>query len=351
MVKKINLSGRLIGPGEPPYFIAEIGSNHNGDMRLCKKLIDSAKACGAEAVKFQSWSKSSLISRAEYARNTDYADRKKHFGTLEEMVERYQLSPEQHREISTYCRAKGITFLSSCFSPKEADLLESLNVPAFKIASMDINHLPLLEYVASKGRPVILSTGMATLGEIERALTVLQRGGSVPVALLHCIAIYPPAYEVINLRNILTLQQAFDVPVGFSDHTLGTAISLAAIACGASIIEKHFTLDKNMDGWDHAISADPAEMKTIVREGEKVFLSLGSSVRAVSEAEIEKRKKFRRCLVAKHAMKKGDKLRLEDIDFKRPGTGIHPDELIYVIGHSLSRDIEADHELEWSDLV
>ena len=350
-VKKLNLGSRLIGPGEPPYIIAEIGSNHNGDLQTCKKLIDSAKSCGVDAVKFQSWSKSSLISRAEYARNTQYADKKRHFGTLEEMVERYQLTPEQQREVVDYCRAKGIIFLSSCFSPDEVDLLESLNVPAFKIASMDINHLPLLEYVSSKGKPVILSTGMATLGEIERALGVLRRGGGGPVALLHCVSIYPPAYETINLRNIPTLQQAFDVPVGFSDHTLGTAIPLAAIACGACIIEKHFTLDKNMEGWDHAISADPSEMEVIVNEGRNVFLALGSTARTVSEAEIEKRRQFRRRLVVKHAMKKGETLRMEDIEFKRPGTGIHPDELAYVLGRALRRDLAPDDELEWSDLV
>jgi len=350
-MEKLNLAGRLIGPDEPPYIIAEIGSNHNGDMQLAKRLIDAAKSCGADAVKFQSWSKSSLISRAEYARNTAYADTKRHFGTLEDMVERYQLTPEQHHEIATYCREKEITFLSSCFSPAEVDLLDSLDAPAFKIASMDINHLPLLAYAASKHRPVILSTGMATLGEIERALGILQRGGAGLVALLHCISVYPPEYETIHLRNIVTLQQAFDVPVGFSDHTLGTAIPLAAIALGACIIEKHFTLDKDMEGWDHAISADPSELEIIVREGRNVFKALGSTVRTVTEAEMAKRAKFRRRLVVRRAIKRGEMLRLEDVDFKRPGTGIHPDELAYVIGRSLTRDVEPDDELEWSDLL
>jgi len=350
-MEKLKFPGRLIGPGEPPYIIAEIGSNHNGDVQLAKRLVDAAKSCGADAVKFQSWSKSSLICKAEYARNTEYADKKKHFGTLEEMVEKYQFTSEQHREVVAYCQKKEIAFLSSCFAPEEVDLLDALNVPAFKIASMDVNHLPLLEYVASKKRPVLLSTGMATLGEIERALNVLQRGGAGPVALLHCISIYPPAYESINLRNIATLQQAFDVPVGFSDHTLGTAISLAAIALGACIIEKHFTLDKDMEGWDHAISADPGEMEIIVREGRNVFVALGSTVRTVNEAEMEKRKAFRRRLVVKRAMRKGERLQLEDIDFKRPGTGIHPDELTYVVDRPLARDVASGDELEWSDIV
>jgi N,N'-diacetyllegionaminate synthase len=267
------------------------------------------------------------------------------------MVERYQLTPEQHNEVMAYCRAKPITFLSSCFSLEEIDLVDSMDVSAFKIASMDINYLLLLEYVASKKRPVILSTGMATLGEVEKALRILQRGGAGPVALLHCISVYPPAYETIHLRNMAAIQQSFDVPVGFSDHTLGTAIPLAAIALGACIVEKHFTLDKDLEGWDHAISADPGELEIIVREGRNIFMALGSTMRTVSVTEMEKRAKFRRRLVVKRAVKQGERLRLEDIDFKRPGTGIHPDEFRYVVGRTLARDVEPDDELEWRDLA
>lgn len=349
-MEKINLDGRLIGPGELPYIIAEIGANHNGDMRLCKKLIDSAKKCGADAVKFQSWSKSSLISRAEYNRNTSYSDKKKHFGSLEEMVEKYQLTPEQHYEVKKYCEKKGITFLSSGFSEEEIDLLDSLEIPVFKIASMDINHLPLLRYIAKKHKPVILSTGMATLGEIEQAVQVLRDGGAGPIALLHCISIYPPAYETIHLRNMHMLEQAFDVPVGFSDHTLGTAIPLAAISLGACIIEKHFTLDKTLDGWDHAISADPIELETIVREGKNIFKSLGSTTRSVTEAEMEKRKKFRRSVVIAHPMQKGDVIQLKDLAFKRPGIGINPDEVDYLVGRALSHDVDTDVVLSWEDV-
>ena len=349
-MEKLNLNGRLIGPGEPPFIIAEIGSNHNGDMKLCKKLIDSAKQCGADAVKFQSWSKSSLISRAEYQRNTNYADKKKHFGSLEEMVEKYQLTAEQHYEVKKYCDKKSITFLSSCFSKEEVDLLNELNVPAFKISSMDVIHTPLLQYVASKNKPIIISTGMATLGEIERAVHTLKNGGASSIALLHCISIYPPAYESINLRNMKMLNRAFDVPVGFSDHSLGTTIPLAAIALGADIIEKHFTLDKKLDGWDHAISADPSELEIIVREGKNIFSALGSSTRFVTESEMEKRKKFRRCIVMSHAMKKGQIISIKDIDFKRPGTGISPNEVDYVIGRSLKRSVDVDDELLWTDI-
>jgi N,N'-diacetyllegionaminate synthase len=350
-MEKLNLAGRMVGPGEPPYILAEIGANHNGDMDLCRRLIDSAKSCGADAVKFQSWSPSSLVSKHEYERNTSYSDRKKHFGSLAEMVEKYQLTRGQHREIAEYCRKQGITFLSSCFSPEEVDLLDELNVPAFKIASMDINNLALLRYVAARKRGVVLSTGMSTLGEIEQAIQTLHDAGSGPIALLHCISIYPPATETIHLRNITTLQTAFDVPVGFSDHSIGTAIPLAAIALGACIIEKHFTLDKDLPGWDHAISADPSELATIAIEGHNIFLALGSTVRTVTLAEAEKRTKFRRRAILARPMKSGEIVHSGDLKFLRPGTGINPDEVSYIVGRTVKSDLEADHELEWSDLA
>lgn len=349
-MEPLNLHGRLVGPGCPPYIIAEIGSNYNGDMNLCKRLIDSAIDCGADAVKFQSWSKATLISKAEYARNTIYADKNRHFGSLEEMVERYQFTPEQHHEVSAYCSERGISFASTPFSPEEVDLLESLNVPCYKVASMDINYLKLLSYIGSKRRPVILSTGMATLGEIERAIATLRGAGSGPIALLHCISIYPPSAGDIHLKNIPMLENTFDVPVGFSDHSIGTHVPIAAVAMGACFIEKHFTLDKDMDGWDHWISADPPEMKTLVEESKTVFASLGSSVRTVSHAEMEKRLKFRRRAVLRRAMKKGEIVTDADLDFKRPGNGIPPDEAIYIVGRKLHRDCLFDEEIEWADL-
>ena len=198
---------------------------------------------------------------------------------------------------------------------------------------------------------MILSTGMATLGEIERAVATLRDAGSGRIALLHCISIYPPAYPTIHLRNIVSLQQVFDVPVGFSDHSIGTAIPLAAIALGACIIEKHFTLDKQLHGWDHWISADPAELAVICKEGGNVHTALGSYERTVSPAEMEKRKAFRRRAVLARPLKAGTRITAADLDFKRPGTGIHPDEARFIVGRQITRDLEADHELEWSDLA
>lgn len=349
-MSSFTIAGREVGRGRRPFVIAEIGSNHNGDLDLCYRLIDEAARCGADAVKFQSWSTTSLVSKAEYARNTSYSDTKKHFGSLQEMVAAYQFTPEMHRLAAARCAERGVAFMSSPFSPEEVELLESLGVEAYKVASMDINHPVLLEAVARTGKPVILSTGMATLGEVEAALEVLRGAGSGPVALLHCVSIYPPNPDDVNLLNIPTLERAFDVPVGFSDHTIGVAVPLASVALGACIIEKHFTLDKDMEGWDHAISADPAELAALVREAELVFRGLGSPVRRVSEAELGKRAKFRRRIVLRHDLPAGHVLRLDDLDFKRPGNGIDPDRYPAVVGRRLLTDLEADHELEWSDL-
>jgi len=349
-VNTVVLGGIAVGHGCPPYVIAEVGSNHNGDMDLCHRLIDAAADAGAQAVKFQSWSESSLIADEEYARNTEYSDKKKHFGSLRDMVQAYQLTPAQHVEARNHCRARAITFCSSVFSAEEADLLEGLEVPFFKIASMDVVNLPLLKYVARKQRPVVIATGMATLAEIERAVETVRTGGNEQIILLHCVSIYPPEYEAIRLRNMAMLQQAFDLPVGFSDHTLGTPIPLAAIALGACIIEKHFTLNKDMAGWDHAISADPAELRTIVEQGRNVFSALGGYTRIVTQAEIDKRQKFRRSLVTRRGLARGHVLSEEDLDAKRPGTGISPDELNYVVGRRLADNVKADQVIHWHDL-
>ncbi|MBN2288953.1 MAG: N-acetylneuraminate synthase family protein [Candidatus Glassbacteria bacterium] len=350
MKMKIQLDRRSLGIGEPPYVIAEIGSNHNGDMQLCKRLVDAAITCGADAVKFQSWTKETLISKTEFRHGASYVGKDRQLTSLEEELERFQLTEEMHHQASGYCREKGMTFFSSCLTPDEVDLLDSLDVPAFKIPSGEINNLRLLEYVAVKGRPVILSTGMATLGEVEKAVSILRSAGNNELALLHCISLYPPEYRNINLRNIATLQQAFQVPVGFSDHSIGTAIPLAAIALGACIIEKHFTLDKQMKGWDHAVSADPAELETIVREGRNIYEALGSAERIVDDQEMTKRRQMRRSLVLKRDLEAGHILGEADIDFKRPGSGIRPDELEYALGKRLARDMQTDDIITWSDL-
>lgn len=334
-----------------PYIIAELGANHNGDMDIAKKLIDSAKECGSDAVKFQSWTPSTLIAKEEYDRNTKYNDSaKKHFGSLKEMVEAYYLREDQHFELKEYCNKKGIDFSSSPFSNEEIDLLVKLKVPYIKIASMDINNLPLLEYAAKTGKPIIISTGMADLSEIDIAIKTIEKQNNFQIILLHCIAIYPPKFEDINLNNIPMLKQTFGYPVGFSDHSFGIHIPLAAITMGACIIEKHFTIDKDMPGWDHEISADPAELKQIIQFGKEITTSLGNYKRIVSSDEMTKRGKFRRSIVIARNMKKGEVIKKEDLVYKRPGTQISPDKYEYLIGRKINRNINADELIKWEDM-
>lgn len=332
-----------------PYIIAEIGANHNGDMHLAKKMIDASIECGCDAVKFQSWTPDSLISELEYKNNQVYNDSpKKHFGSLKEMVNKYYLREEQHFELKEYCDNNKIEFLSTPFSELEADLLNKINVPFFKIASMDINNFRFLKYLAQFQKPIVLSTGMSTLSEIEKAIKVIESSGNKDIILLHCVSIYPPKYEDIHLNNIEMLYQAFGYPVGFSDHTIGYSIPLAAIAKGACIIEKHFTTDKNLPGWDHEISADENEMKIICQEGKNISRSLGSVKRIVSEDEELKKIKFRRSAVAAKNLSKGHVLKAADVLYKRPGDGISPDMEEFVIGRKLKTNIEKDMLFSWS---
>jgi len=349
-MKDIDLGPATVGAEHEPFIVAEIGSNHNGDMDLCREIIDAAVEAGADAVKFQSWTEDTLISEEEYQRNTEYENKKKHFGTLREMVREYQFTPDQHREIQQYCFDQDITFCSSVFSEQEADLLDDLDVPFYKIASMDINNLPLLEYVAGKRRPMVISTGMATLGEIEQAVNTVRAAGNDEIVLLHCVSVYPPNMDLMNLRNMDTLRQVFDVPVGFSDHTLGTAIPLAAIARGACFVEKHFTIDKDLPGWDHAISSNSEEMERIVEDGKKINRALGSTVRTVSQDELDKRIQFRRSAIAQRSLAEGEVISGEDVAFKRPGSGIAPDEFEYAKGRELVKPVEEGHVIHWRHL-
>ncbi|WP_262694120.1 N-acetylneuraminate synthase family protein [Kordiimonas aquimaris] len=334
------------------YVIAEIGANHNGNMKLARELILSAKNCGADAVKFQSWSKTSLFSQHEYDQNTVYTDsKKKHFGSLEEMVEKYCLTSEQHYELKAYCDEIGVDFCSSPFSNEEVDLLEHVGVPFYKIASCDINNWSLLRYVASKKKPIIVSTGMSDLAEVSDAVRILEEAGAHQIILLHCIAIYPPKNEDIHLNNIPMLAQSFNYPVGFSDHSIGSVVPLAAMAVGAVVIEKHFTLDKGMEGWDHEISADPAELKEICAGANIIHTVMGGTARVVTDAEIEKRKKFRRSIVSKRPLKAGHVLTEDDMDYKRPGTHISPNLAEFLVGRTLKNDLGYDQLVCWSDLV
>jgi sialic acid synthase SpsE len=335
-----------------PYIIAEIGANHNGDMEIAKRMIDSAKDCGADAVKFQSWTPQSLIAQEEYDRNQSYDDSpKKHFGSLKQMVEKYYLRKEQHYDLKKYCDKLNIDFCSTPFSNDEVDLLIDLDAPFIKVASMDVNNTSLLNYIALKSIPILLSTGMSTISEIGEAIDTIEKNGNKEIVVMHCVSIYPPKNEDVNLNNLKMLEQTFGYPIGFSDHTFGTTIPLASTVLGAKIIEKHFTIDKDMPGWDHEISADPSELMTIVQESKTIIDSLGSYKRIVSQDEIEKSKKFRRSIVAARDISKDVLITRKDIAFKRPGTGIPPNELEFVIGRKVKNDLSYDQLIRWEDLV
>lgn len=331
---------------EAPYIIAEIGSNHNGDIKLAKRLIEEAKRVGCDCVKFQSWSADSIFSKKVYEDNfflnDDYRDRSDF--TLRKIVEEYSFGDASLLEARNYCNEVGIDFTSTPFSNNEVDfLVEELSAPFIKVASMDLNNYPFLKYIASKNRPVMLSTGLSTLSEIDKAIEVIECAGNKEIMLLHCVSVYPPRDIEVNLNNIEMLRHNYpNYPVGFSDHSIGFEIPLAAIAKGACILEKHFTLDKSMVGWDHKVSATPDEMKIIVNGGKRINEALGSYRRIVSEAEKLKIPAFRRSIVSKRKIIAGQLITADDLDFKRPGTGIPPEYLKLIVGRPARRDIDID---------
>ena len=336
-----------------PYIIAELGANHNGDMELARKLILSAKESGAHCVKFQSWSKNTIFSRQKYEENfflaDDYRDRSD--VTMEKLVEAYSISEAQLKDMKEYADSLGIDFTSTPFSKAEADfLVDELKVPFLKVASMDVDNLPFLDYLARKGLPIILSTGLSDLSEIDEAVRTIENAGNKELVLLHCVATYPPRDEDVNLRKMETMRLQYPYPIGFSDHTIGTEIPLAAVALGACVIEKHFTLDKNMEGWDHKVSSEPGDLAAIVDNSKRVHSSLGSS-RIIHVEDSERRREFRRSIVTSRDVKSGEILTEKDLDFKRPGSGISPAEVRYVIGRTLKRNIECDRVLVWEDLL
>lgn len=334
-----------------PYVIAEIGANHNGDMNLAKKMIDSAKECGADCVKFQSWSKDTIFSKKTYEDNYFLADdyRNRTDYTLEEIVDAYHIGAEEHRELKRYCDSINIDFNSTPFSKKEVDLLvDELDVPFIKIASMDLNNIPFLKYIAGKNKPVVISTGLCGLADVSDAVDCLNHNGCNEVILLHCVSIYPPKDEQVNLNNIDMLRTAFGCKVGYSDHTLGTVAPIMSLAKGVCIIEKHFTLDKNMIGWDHKISANPTELRTICEAAGHSYKMLGTSSKSVHESQ-ERRDAFQRSIVAARTIEKGQIIKEEDIDYKRPGTGIAPKYYQFVVGKEAKRTILYDEIIRLED--
>lgn len=337
-----------------PYFIAELGSNHNGDMKLAKKLISQAKEAGANCVKFQSWSKNSIFSKKKYEDNYFVTDdyRERDDFTLEQIVDEYSISEDELLSMKKFSDEIGIDCTSTPFNKKEADfLVEKLKTPFIKVASMDLNNYPFLEYLAKKKKPMVISTGLSELYEIDKAIKTIENQGNKQIVILHCVATYPPKDSDVNLNNIKTLMSSYpDYPIGFSDHTLGTAVPLASVSLGACLIEKHFTLNKEMDGWDHKISATKDEMKAIIEGSSKIVKAMGSYRISATETD-EKKREFRRSIVITRNMNKGEMIKVEDIDYKRPGGNIDPEMTDFVVGRTINKDLEYDHILTLKDIT
>lgn len=323
-----------------PYIIAEIGSNHNGSVNLAKKIIFEAKKNGADAVKFQTFTKESLFSSVVFKNNKK----------LRNEVFKYALDFEQFYEIKKYCDSLDITFSATPFSKSEVDfLVKDLNVCFVKIASMDLNNYPFIDYIAKFNIPIILSTGFSTIKEISKAFNIIKKNNNRNIILMHCVGEYPPKDEVINLPKIKFLQNKFSCTVGFSDHSLGIPISLAAISLGARVIEKHFTINKKLAGWDHSISLDPRELNLLVKESRRIILAIQNKGVKVVEKK-EKINFFRRSIVASRLINKGERINHDMLDYKRPGTGLSPENLKKVIGKFASKNIKKDNLVHSKDI-
>jgi sialic acid synthase SpsE len=267
------------------------------------------------------------------------------------MLQRLELDVDDHRRLIDYCRKVGIQFLSSPFDEQSADLLAEMDLPLYKIPSGEITNLQFLDHVARKGRPIILSTGMSTLGEIEEAVTVLRTAGNNRLTLLHCVTEYPAPYAEVNLRAMHTLRVAFGLPVGYSDHTPGYEISIAAVALGAEVIEKHFTVDRSLPGPDHAASLEPDELEQMVTAIRHVEVALGDGIKRPAQCELPNISVARKSVVASRSLIAGQRLTAEDLDIKRPGNGIAPRLKPMLIGRTLSAGLEKDEVLRWDHLA
>ncbi|HOJ65336.1 MAG TPA: N-acetylneuraminate synthase family protein [Spirochaetota bacterium] len=333
MIKKdLYLDGRSININTKPYLIAEIGLNHNKDIELTKKMIKKAKESGADAVKFQVYETENLINEESDAFNI--------FKNLE-------LTYEEIKTLKEYSDEIGITFFATPFSFKSVDLLEKLNVPFYKIASMDINYYEFIKYIAEKEKPIILSTGMSSLGEIEKAVNTIIKTGNENIAILHCISKYPPEYGDMNIRMITKLATLFsDYQIGFSDHTLDNSMAIVARTLGATIFEKHFTLDKNLEGPDHKISSTPEEFAHY----RETLLNVDKSLNYISKerGDIFISQFARRSLFANCDIPKGTKITKEMIKIVRPGDGIAPEYLPLFIGKEVKKDIKKNQKIDIS---
>lgn len=327
------------------FVIAEAGVNHNGDLELAKRLIEEGAKAGVDAVKFQTFKAETLVAKsakkADYQKNTTDLEESQF-----EMLKKLELDYSVHEELLAYAKEKGVLFLSSAFDLESIDLLQQLGLELFKIPSGEITNLPYLRKTAQTGKKIVLSTGMSRLGDIENALEVLRENGATDITVLHCNTEYPTPMADVNLKAMNSIQEAFKVPVGYSDHTVGIEIPIAAVALGAEMIEKHFTLDKTMEGPDHKASLEPEELKAMVTAIRNIEVALGNGVKKLSESEKKNVAVARKSLVAKNRIMVGEVFTEDNLTIKRPGTGLSPMEWDNVLGTVSTKNYAADEVIK-----
>ena len=345
---EIKIENRIINEKTLCFIIAEAGVNHNGDINLAKKLIDKAKEGGVDAVKFQTFMAEDLVTKE--GEMADY--QKKNTGETESqlaMLKKIELSPGEFEELKKYCDKKNIIFLSTPHTEDAIDFLEPL-VPAYKVGSGDLTNIPFLEKIARKKKPIILSTGMATLSEVKEAVGTIKKAGNNKIILLHCTTNYPCPLEEVNLKAMLILKKEFNLPVGYSDHTLGITVPIMAATLGAVILEKHFTINKNLPGPDHKASLEPDELREMVIAIRNTEKALGGGVKKPTKSEEKIKKVVRKSIIAKIDIPKGAKITDEILIIKRPGNGIQPKYLHKVIGKIARGDIKKDNLIKFREL-
>ena len=326
------------------YIIAEAGVNHNGSFELACRLVDAAKAAGVDCIKFQTFKSQNLVSnnaqKAEYQKETT-GD-----GSQADMLKKLELSYDEFIALKNYCDRIDISFLSTPFDFDSIEFLNSIDMPFWKVPSGEVTNYPYLLALAKTGKPVVMSTGMCEMAEIEAAIKVLKENGTTDIKLLHCNTEYPTPFEDVNLKAMQTMRDAFDLKVGYSDHTKGIEVPIAAVALGATVIEKHFTLDRNMEGPDHKASLEPSELATMVSSIRHIEQALGSGDKTPSPSEKKNISVARKSIVAKREIKAGEELTEDNITVKRPGTGISPMKWLDVLGTHAVRDFYEDELIE-----
>lgn len=344
MTKYVKINKKLIGANKPVYIIAEIGANHNCNLNTAKNLIDKAYEAGVDAVKFQTYKADKLYSKKTPRFSKDDID-------PYDLIKKHELPSEWHKKLFNYTIDKNLDFFSSPFDYESVDLLEKIGVPCYKVASFEITDLEFLKYIAHKNKPVIISTGLADIEEINDAINAVRSTDNNDIILLHCNSLYPSPYNIVNLKAIQTMQKIYKMPIGFSDHTLGIHIPIAAVALGACIIEKHFTLDRNMVGPDHSFAIEPEELKKMVSNIRELQKAIGDGIKKRSILEQEMYDKGRRSIIAAKNIPQDTKISRDMIVVKRPGYGIKPKFLNKIIGKKTKRNIKAEEWITWNDIT